>query len=267
MKIPSFPESHHPLVKELFHHSDQDLLTLFQRHPEAGRYFVAIFCRYSPIVYTLIGHSARSPVQADYLFAITWRHIYHELRGVDLREFIAPKPSVHSDEAAPPLTLQNWIINITAVCINRAQLPPVEAIHYSLAGASPPLWCYVEQGLSQIAPTQRLVLVLKQTFHWSDSRIAAYLQAEGEPATPSQVQHLLEVGRRSLEVTLPEDIRAIYLNGDDGSSVTLPASDALMGDDDLDKIEGDLDEDLVALEELKELTDAGLLPSESSGTP
>jgi len=266
VKIPSFSESHHPLVKELFHHSDQDLLTLFQRHPEAGRYFVAIFCRYSPIVYTLIGHSARSPVQADYLFAITWRHIYHELRGVDLREFIASKPPAPDDEAALPLTLQNWIINITAVCINRAQLPPVESIHYSLAEASPPLWCYVEQGLSQLAPAQRLVLVLKQTFHWSDPRIAAYLQAEGESATPAQVQQLLAEGRRSLEAALPEDIRAIYLHQQDDARSPL-STGSESGDEALDEIDPEPDEDLAALEEMTGLDDASLLPSESGGRP
>jgi hypothetical protein len=85
VQIPHFSESNHPIVKSLFHHSDQELLTLFQRYPEQGKYFTAIFCRYSPIVFTLIRHSARSPVQADYLFALTWRHIFYELRGLDLR--------------------------------------------------------------------------------------------------------------------------------------------------------------------------------------
>jgi len=201
VQIPTFPECSHPLIASLAHYSDQELLTQFQRHPETGQYFTAIFCRYSSIVYTLIRHSARSPVQADYLFAITWRHIHHELGGLDLRQ------ASRGDE----LTLQSWLINLTAVCINRAELPPVEEIHYSLQAAPPPLWCYVEQALEQLPPTQRLIVLMAQTFRWSETRIAAYLQAEGEVMSPKQVKEQLRSSYEQLQAALPEDIRAIYL--------------------------------------------------------
>ncbi len=202
MQIPHFSESNHPLVRSLSHHSDNELLNLFQSHPEIGKYFVGIFCRYSPVVYTLIWHSARSPVQADYLFALTWRHIYYELRGLDLKA---------SSGDPEPLTLQNWLINMTAFCINEIQLPPTEAIHYSLHTTSPPLWCYVEQALNQVSPLLRLIVLMAQTFHWSETRIAAYLQAEGENITPGDVVNFLQEGYLLLEDRLPTDIRAIYL--------------------------------------------------------
>ncbi|MEH2244843.1 sigma-70 family RNA polymerase sigma factor [Nostoc sp.] len=205
MQIPHFPEANHPLVKSLFHHSDHELLTLFQRYPDAGKYFTVIFCRYSPIVYTLIRHSARSPVQADYLFALTWRHIYYELGGLNLTDS-------ESDESA--LTMQNWLINMTAFCINEIKLPPTEAIHYSLQATSPPLWCYVEQALDQLPAVLRLIVLMVQTFHWSETRIAAYLQAEGEAIAPSEVANLLHEGYRLLEDKLPTDIRAIYFGED-----------------------------------------------------
>ncbi|MDF5707176.1 MAG: sigma-70 family RNA polymerase sigma factor [Nostoc sp. S4] len=202
MQIPSFPEANHPLVKSLFHHSDDELLTLFQQYPDAGKYFTVIFCRYSPIVYTLIRHSARSPVQADYLFALTWRHIYYELGGLNL---------THPESAEESLTMQNWLINMTAFCINEIKLPPTEAIHYSLEATSPPLWCYVEQALDQLPPILRLIVLMSQTFHWSDTRIAAYLQAEGEAIAPNEVANFLQEGYRMLEDKLPTDIRTIYL--------------------------------------------------------
>lgn len=205
MQIPHFAEANHPLVKSLFHYSDQELLNLFQRHPEAGRYFTAMFCRYSPIVYTLIRHSARSPVQADYLFALTWRHIYYELGGLDLNTAQSGKET---------LTLQNWLINITAFCINDLELPPTEAIHYSLEATSPPLWCYIEQSLEQMPPVLRLMVLMAQTFHWSETRIAAYLQAEGEAIAPSDVADFLQEGYLMLEDKLPTDVRAIYLGED-----------------------------------------------------
>ncbi|WP_427157207.1 RNA polymerase sigma factor [Aliinostoc sp. HNIBRCY26] len=205
MQIPQFPETNHPLVKSLFHHSDQELLDLFQHHPDDGKFFTVIFCRYSPIVYTLIQHSARSPVQAEYLFALTWRHIYYELGGLDLNN---PLPGQEG------MTLQNWLINITAVCINEIQLPPTEAIHYSLQTTSPPFWCYVEQALDRLPPILRLIVLMAQTFHWSETRIAAYLQAEGEKITPGEVANFLQEGYRMLEDKLPADIRAIYLGED-----------------------------------------------------
>lgn len=207
MQIPHFPEANHPIVKSLFHHSDSELLTLFQRHPEAGKYFTTIFCRYSPIVYTLIRHSARSPVQADYLFALTWRHIFYELGGLDLRANLAP-------EVETP-TLQNWLINVTAVCINQAELPPVESIHYSLSKASPPLWCYLEQALERLPPMSRLIAIMAQTYQWSETRISAYLQAERETVSPSEVKAKLQEAYQLLETALPKDIRAIYLGEDE----------------------------------------------------
>ena len=209
MQAPNFSELNHPAIGALFHHSDRELLTLFQNHPEQGRFFTAIFCRYSQIVYSLIRHSVRSPVQGDYLFALTWQHIYHELRAVDLRTDIPESEDGN-------ISLQNWLINMTAVCINQADLPPVETIHYSLADAPPPLWCYVKQALDLLAPLPRLVVLMAQTFRWSETRIAAYLQAEGEAISPAQVKALLVKGYQNLEANLPADIRAIYLGEDWG---------------------------------------------------
>ncbi|MEH2435616.1 MAG: sigma-70 family RNA polymerase sigma factor [Nostoc sp.] len=205
MQIPHFPEANHPLVKSLFHHSDHELLTLFQQNPDAGKYFTVIFCRYSPIVYTLIRHSARSPVQADYLFALTWRHIYYELGGLNLTD---------SESGKEALTMQNWLINMTAFCINEIKVPPTEAIHYSLQATSPPLWCYVQQALDQLPPVLRLIVLMAQTFHWSETRIAAYLQAEGEAIAPSEVADFLQEGYLMLEDKLPTDIRSIYFGED-----------------------------------------------------
>ena len=189
------------MVKSLFHHSDRELLTLFQRYPEQGKYFTAIFCRYSPIVYTLVRHSARSPVQADYLFALTWRHIFYELRGL----------SLHQDNTTESTSFQNWLINMTAVCINQAELPSVESIQYDLKTAPPPLWCYLEAALDQLPPAVRLMVIMAQTFHWSETRIAAYLQAEGEAISPAQVRSQLQQGYQILAGGLPDDIRVIYL--------------------------------------------------------
>lgn len=204
MQIPKFTESQHSLIKPLSRYSDSELLTLFQRYPEQGKYFVAIFCRYSSLVYTLIAHSARSPVQADYVFALTWRHIYYEMRGVALRQ--------NGDNEAN--SFQNWLINMTALCINETTVPTVESINYNLQAAPPPLWCYLEQALDLLPPLSRLITIMAQTFHWSETRISAYLQAEGDILSPAQVQTELQKSYTLLIKELPEDIREIYLHED-----------------------------------------------------
>jgi hypothetical protein len=220
-----FSESNHPLIGALNQYSDQDLLTLFQRYPDRGQYFVMIFCRYNSIVHTLIRHSVRSPVQADYLFAITWRHVFNELGGLDLR---AKLPA-----GSPPTTLQNWLINMTAACINRVELPPVESINYSLQATSPPLWCYVERSLDQLEPVQRLMILMAQTFHWSETRISAYLQAEGEFLSSAEVKQALAEAYHQLERVLPEDISEIYLDRLPRRSERIEESDRDYNDKDL----------------------------------
>lgn len=209
MQIPHFPESHHPIIQSLVQQTDHDLLMLFQRHPEEGRYFTALFCRYHSIVYTLIHHSVRSPVQADYLFAITWRHIYYELRGLNVSELIASQSAQGRAQKAT-FNLQTWLVNITAVCINHAKLPPVESIHYSLQDASPPLWCYLDQALNQLPPHHRFAVLMAQTFRWSKTRIAAYLRAEQVPISANEVDRLLAEGYQNLCGALPQDICQIY---------------------------------------------------------
>lgn len=201
VQLPNFPETNHPTIQSLFHYSDRELLTLFQRYPEEGKYFTAIFCRYGSIVYSLIQHQVKSPVQVDYLFALTWRHIFYELRGLDL-------PAEVQESAT--ITLQSWLINTTALCIKSCELPQVESIHYSVEISPPPLWIYVQQALDLMPALMRLTLIMDRTFHWSETRIAAYLQAEGESISPADVKSLLQEAYQRLESLLPTDIRSFY---------------------------------------------------------
>lgn len=212
--IPTFPEAHHPIVKALFHHSDQELLTLFQRYPDSGQFFVALFCRYTPIVYSLIARSARSPMQSEYLLALIWRHVFHELAGVDLRAF------------GHGATFQTWLLAVTASGMNEADLPAIEEIHYDIRSLSPPFWCYLDRALEQLPPATRLIIVMAQTFHWSETRIAAYLQAEGEQISPDEIKAQLQTGYRSLEKLLPEDISTIYFDGNSRKQDSVSAPEA-----------------------------------------
>lgn len=201
-QIPTFAESSHPLIQALSVHTDPELLSLFQQYyRQKGQFFTAIFCRYAHLVYVLIKNFGRSPSQTDYLFALTWRYIFNELKRLD----------GSGAEMSEHQCLQSWILGQTAACINQIALPPVESIHYSLEAASPPLWCYLEAALESLSASQRLIIVMARTFHWSEIRISAYLQAEGVTLTPAAVQDQLQAGDRLLEDSLPRDMRAIYL--------------------------------------------------------
>lgn len=202
MQIPHFPETNHPIVQPLFHHSDLELLTLLQQHPEQGKYFTALFCRYSPLIYTIVQHGARSQVQSDYLFAMIWRHLYYEMQGLN----------PNSLEAVGDYSLQTWLIKVTGLALNQVEIPPVKSINYDLKSASPPLWCHLEIALNKLPPLVRLMVLMAQTFHWSEARIAGYLQEINEPLTVEEVKSGLQQGYQLLETALPDDIRMIYLH-------------------------------------------------------
>jgi DNA-directed RNA polymerase specialized sigma24 family protein len=199
--IPVFAEANHPIIKSLAQQSDQELLTLFQRYPETGQYFVALFCRYSPMLYPVVQRTAQSPVKSDYLFALVWRHLFNQLSALDINQL------------QTGLNFQSWLLNTTAAQMNQIEMPPIEEIHYDIKAASPPFWCYLDRALDELPPDLRLIIVMAQTFNWSETRISAYLQAEGEILSPAEIRQRLQQGYQLLEKHLPEDIRSIYLDG------------------------------------------------------
>jgi hypothetical protein len=205
MSVPEFFEAQHPIVEALSGYSDRELVHGFQQHPDEGKYFVALFCRYGTLCYVLIRNMARSAMQTDYLFAKIWRNIFFELMGLDLGEPV---------EAGPEVSLQTWIFSKTALCINQEEAPAIESIQYALETASPPFWCYLQTALDQLPPLHRLVLVLSQTFHWSDTRILGLLEAEGTAVDRDALPNLRAQACQQLIEALPPDIRTIYIKQD-----------------------------------------------------
>lgn len=216
VRVPQFPECQHPIIQALSEETDAQLIELFQNHPTQGQYFVAIFCRYHSIIYRLIHQAVRSPVQADYLFAMVWKHLHHQLQGLNISGLISQpdsetgqSPTVNPDNISSS-QLQSWLVETAQACITQTELPPVESIHYSLSEASPPFLYYLEQSLERLSPLHRLVVLMTQTFRWNAIRIAAYLQAEGTIVSEEDVKHTLSQGYQSLIAELPDDICEIY---------------------------------------------------------
>ncbi len=201
MKLPEFSEADHPVVQSCLEQSDLELTQGFQSQPDQGRFFVAIFCRYGVLTYSLLRNKARVAMQVDYLFARLWRNVFYELRHLQ----IAP------DSTSEDFSLQSWVVNKIALCINQDEVPAIETIQYSLEAASPPLWCYLQTALEELPPLSRLLLTLSQVFRWQDARIVAVLQAEGEEIDVSEIQPQLQEAYQCLQNSLPKDIRDIYM--------------------------------------------------------
>jgi hypothetical protein len=202
MSIPEFLEAQHPLIQALSDDSDRDLVRQFQQNPESGKYFTAIFCRYSELTYVLIRNMARAALQTDYLFAKVWRNIFFELTYLDVGE---------ADGAiADEFSLQTWIFNKAALCVNQEEAPSIESVQYALSVASPPLWCYLQTALDRLPALHRLVLVLSGTFHWSESRILGFLESEGQTMSQTTLEQTRSEAYQSLIEFIPEDIQSIY---------------------------------------------------------
>ncbi len=199
LSIPTFPESNHEILLSLAIYSDRELVSLHQQHPEQGKFFTALFCRYSSIVYSVVQHAVTSQLQADYLFAISWRQIFTELQRVKLS----------ADPAAT--NWQNWLIDITGSTIALTEVPSLGQIRYAITTASPPLWCYLEQELDRLPPLSRLILVMNQSLKWNEQRICAYLQGEGQKISAASIPNYLAESYQLLEAALPQDIQHIYL--------------------------------------------------------
>jgi hypothetical protein len=198
LSIPTFPQAQHELLQSLEIYSDRELVSLHQLHPEQGKFFTALFFRYSSIVYSVVQHAVESQRQADYLFAIAWRQIFDELDRVKLS----------IDPAAT--NWQNWLMDITGNTIDRLEIPAPAQIRYTLAAAPPPLWCYLERGLDRVSPLSRLIVVMTQNFNWNEQRISAYLQGEGQKIPATSIPSYLAAGYQQLEAAVPQDIRDIY---------------------------------------------------------
>lgn len=202
MQIPQFAETYHPLIQELAQHSDLELLMLLQRHPSQGRYFVALFCRYSALVYPLTWHLSASEIQGNYLFATVWRYLHSVLPTLGL-EHLDPHQRGES-------SLRGWLLKATADWINYLDVPASEAIAYRLTEVSPPLWCFVHTALQQLSPQLRTWMLLKQTFGWDEFQVMAHAQQREPTLTLEAVKAGLHEGYGQLEALIPSDIRRIY---------------------------------------------------------
>jgi hypothetical protein len=217
ISLPLLSEREHPIIAALMSCTDQELLRLWKQHPDRGQYFTALFCRHAHLVYSLLAHQASSPLQVDYLFAKTWQSIFRELSQ-------SPADSPHFFTATT-VSLQSWILNHTAAVIHQQAVPGIESIHYLLSDAPPPLWCYLEVALSQLPALPRFMVLMSQTFHWSEHRIAAYLQAEGEDLSVDQLSIQLQQSYQLLQDLLPGDIQSIYLDSPvEGNNLPQPGS-------------------------------------------
>jgi hypothetical protein len=195
--IPSFAEAHHELVRAVQHYSDRELVNSHRQEPQQARFFVALFCRYSSITYSIIQHVAGDQIQIDYLFALAWQRIFDRLEQL-------------ADRELDKIQWQNWIVSTAGELVGEEQLLPPEQINYRLGEVSPPLRCYVERSLKLMQPLLRLVFMMSERWDWSTAQIAKQLQTEGEDISEIDVPLYVSESKKAFTKTLPIDLLDIY---------------------------------------------------------
>jgi hypothetical protein len=195
--IPSFTEAHHDLVRALQHYSDSELVRSHRQETLQARFFVALFCRYSSITYSIIQHVAGDQVQVDYLFALAWQRIFDRLEQLE-------------DAEIDSIQWQNWIVSTAGELVSAEQLPASDRITYRLHEVSPPLRCFVERSIRLMQPLLRLVLMMSDHWQWSAAKISSQLATEGEEVSEMDVPLYISESQKAFTKTLPIDLLDIY---------------------------------------------------------
>ncbi len=196
MQIPTFAEAHHESILALGQYTDAELIQNHIQEPEKACYFIAFFCRYSSIVYSIIQHVAGDQIQIEYVFALAWQRVFDRLQELD-------------DRKIPKIVWQQWVVNVAGELVGPQKLPASDELTYRLSKVSPPLRCYTNRSLELIQPLLRLVFIMGNR-QWSAKQIAAALKAEGEDLAEMDVPLYLAEAQKSFEKTLPLDLLEIY---------------------------------------------------------
>lgn len=199
MQIPHFLEADHELIHSLQSFSDAELVKYYRQEPEQAKFFVAFFCRYSAITYSIIHHISGAKIGSDYVFALVWQRIFERLQQLE-------------DKDLDDISWQNWVVSVAGELVSQVEVPPVEKIQYRLSAVSPPLRCYVQRSLNLMPPLLRLVFMMGHNWHWPIARIASHLQAEGETLAADDIPLYLAESQKAFEKNLPIDLATIYGN-------------------------------------------------------
>jgi hypothetical protein len=196
VQIPTFAEAHHESILALGQYTDAELIQNHIQEPEKACYFIAFFCRYSSIVYSIIQHVAGDQIQINYVFALAWQRVFDRLQELD-------------DRKISKIIWQQWVVNVAGELVGTQELPASDQLTYRLSEVSPPLRCYTNRSLELIQPLLRLVFVMGN-HQWSAKQISAALKAEGEDLAEMDVPLYLAEAQKSFEKTLPLDLLEIY---------------------------------------------------------
>jgi hypothetical protein len=196
VQIPTFAEAHHESILALGQYTDAELIQNHIQEPEKACYFIAFFCRYSSIVYSIIQHVAGDQIQIDYVFALAWQRVFDRLQELDDRKILK-------------IIWQQWVVNVAGELVGTQELPASDQLTYRLNEVSPPLRCYTNRSLELIQPLLRLVFVMGN-HQWSAKQISAALKTEGEDLAEMDVPLYLAEAQKSFEKTLPLDLLEIY---------------------------------------------------------
>ncbi len=199
-----WPECRSSLVRGLGIYSDQELVTHLQNHPEQGRYFIALFCRFERQVDAQM--RTRLPPLSE-----SQRHWIWEQLFLGLSQLQVTDPGTFSLSTWMEQQVNMRMTEVEVSSQDQSERELVSEREQSLAAISPVLHCYVQQALAKLPPDKRFVLVLHDTFRWTEHQILTQLRQEGISLSPQATLEFIQSARQTLFQELPGDIRALYL--------------------------------------------------------
>lgn len=193
-----FPELNHELIKPLQGIDDIDLWKLWQKNKYQGRYLIVLFSRYFNVTQSIDNGLNKAQIKTDY-FQRLWFFIIDRLLIYKI-----------SDD----INLSDFIVQLTEEFFNEEKLIINELYdNYDNQLRYFPLKYYLLKSLDKLSPIERIILLMKDKFVWSEEKILEYLQQKENITLPEVKAHYIQAHSRLLNY-LPTDIISIYLQND-----------------------------------------------------
>ena len=196
----AFPEQEHEILSNLNTLDDFQLSQKWDNEPCRYRYLLAIYFRHHELLNVIeknpeLQHAIHNNYQD------LWFFIFDQVL------LVLPAQQHNLSNALEILTkefLSQMTIDSESSDVNNLTEEQIRSV---------PLEYFVSQALEKLYPLERLIILGKDKFSWSDEKICNYLEQHQKcSVTRSEINTYYMQGHSHLINVLPSDIVTIYLN-------------------------------------------------------
>lgn len=192
-----FPELNHELIRPLQHIDDLQLWQLWQKYSHQPRYLVMLFLRYADLPQKVAKDFYNIEISLPYLERL-WFYLFDRISHYDIQ-----KESVLSETINQ--LIKEFFIAEKIIITNTNKNDQYLEIRFF------PLKYYLQKNLDQLSPLERIILLTKDKFNWSENKILQYLQQQKQEITLAEIKAYYTQAHSRLLNFLPIDIVTIYL--------------------------------------------------------